>query len=142
MTKAEQDILQDVERAEIPDDVIKVITDELISVMDKRIEEISPDDDPSADYGASWTKGSCDDDDWLELEGPLEEYEVKFKYSLSWRYRAWTEYWTDPVCYPSFEEMDSKAGEVYDIEIRTPKGDDVKHSICNKIAKNVNEKIK
>lgn len=142
MTKAEQDILQDVERAEIPDDVIKAITDELIKVMEKRIENISPDDDPSAEYGESWTKGSCDDDDWLELDEPLDEYEVSYKYSLSWRYRAWTEYWTDPVCYPSFDDMDSKAGEVYDIEIRTPDGEDVKHIICNKIAKIVNEKIK
>lgn len=142
MTKAEHDILKDVERVEIPDDVIKAITDELISVMAKRIENISPDDDPSADYGERWTNGSCDDDVWLELDEPFDEYGVSFKYSLSWRYRAWTEYWTDPVCYPSFAEMDSEAGEVYDIEISTPDGDEVKHSICNEIAKNVNEKIK
>lgn len=142
MTKAEQDILIDVERVEIPDDVIKAITDELISVMEKRIENISPEDDPSADYGERWTTGSCDDDDWLELDEPLDEYEVSFKYSLSWCYRAWTEYWPDPVCSPSFSEMCGETGEVYDIEIYTPDGDEVKHSICKEIAKNVNEKIK
>ncbi len=141
MTKTEADILKDTERTEIPDDVIKAITDKLIDVMEKKIENISPDDDPSADYGESWTTGSYDDDDWFALDKPFDEYEVSFKYSLSWRYRSWTEYWTDPVCYPSFDEMDSEAGEVYDIEIYNPDGDEVKHSICNKIAKTVNEKI-
>lgn len=142
MIQAEQDIMKDVERAEIPDDVIKAITDTLVDVMAKRIENISPDDDPSADYGERWTTGRCDNDDWLELDKPFDEYEVSFKYSLSWRYREWTEYWTDPVCYPSFNEMDSETGKVYDIEICTPDGDEVKHSICKGIAKKVNDKIK
>lgn len=141
MTKTEADILKDTGRAEIPDDIIKAITDKLIDVMEKKIENISPDDDPSADYGESWTTGSFNDDDWLELDKPCDDYEVSFKYSLSWRYRSWTEYWTDPVCYPSFDEMDSESGEVYDIKIYTPDGDEVKHSICKEIAKKVNDKI-
>ena len=138
MTKAAQDIM----KVEIPDDVIKAITEKLIEVMEDRIENISPEDDPSADYGESWTTGSCDGDDWLELGEPFDEYEVSYKYSLSWSYRAWTEYWTDPVCYPSFDEMADESGEVYEIEIYTPDGEEVKHSICNQIAKNINNKIK
>ena len=137
MTKAEQDIM----KVEIPDDVIKAITEKMIEVMEERIENISPDDDPSADYGESCATGSYAGDDGLELGEPFDEYEVSYKYSLSWSYREWTEYWTDPMCYPSFDDIDSEAGEVYDIEIRTPDGDEVKHSICNQIAKNVNEKI-
>lgn len=127
---------------EVSDKIIDVIVDALIKDMTEKIANISPDDDSSADYGECWTRGSYDSDDYLELDKPYSDYEISYKYELSWRYRVWTEYWTDPVCYPTFDEMDSEAGEVYDIEIITPAGEDVKQSICNKIAKTVNEKIK
>lgn len=102
---------------EISDKIIDVIVDALIKDMTEKIAHISPDDDSSADYGECWTRGSYDSDDYLELDKPYSDYEISYKYELSWRYRVWTEYWTDPVCYPTFDEMDSEAGEVYDIEI-------------------------
>lgn len=141
MTKAELDILKEIERTEIPDHVINAITKKLISVMNKRIENISPNDDQSADYGKSWTNGSCDGEDWLELDGQLDEYDISYHYELSWRYRTWTEYWTDPACAPSFDEMADERGKVYGISIYTPDGDEVNDSICERIAKTVNEKI-
>lgn len=141
MTEPQTDIQQDVDRVEISDTLIDLIVDKMVDEMNKRIANIQPSDDPSAEYGEYWTSGSYDSDDYLELDKPFDEYEVYFNYTLSWRYRTWTEYWTDPVCYPSFDEMDNEAGEIRDIDIITPDGDEVKREICERIAKNVNEKI-
>lgn len=141
MAPVESDTLKSIEMVEISENLIKVIVDKITSAMNEKIMNISPDDDPSADYDEWWTDGSCDGDDSIELDKPFDEYEVYFNYTLSWRYRTWTEYWTDPVCYPSFDEMDNEAGEIRDIDIITPDGDEVKREICERIAKNVNEKI-
>ena len=131
MTEPQTDIQQDVDRVEISDTLIDLIVDKMVDEMNKRIANIQPSDDPSAEYGEYWTRGSYDSDDYLELDEPNDEYCISYKFELSWEYREWTEYWTDPVCYPSF-----------DIEIDTPDGDAVKQSICDAIAKKVNEKIK
>lgn len=140
--QTENVISKDVEQVEIPENVISTIIDKLTSRMDELIDNVSPEDDPTADYGEEWTTGNYDGEDWVELDEPFDEYEVSFKYSLSWRYREWTECWTDPVCYPSFDEMDSETGEVYGLIIFTPDGDEVKHSICKRITEKVNNEIK
>lgn len=126
---------------EISDKVIDLIVDALVKDMTQKIADISPDDDSSAEYGEYWTHGSYESDDYLELDKPYSDYEISYKYELSWRYRVWTEYWTDPVCYPTFDEMDGEKGEVYGIEITTPDGDEVKEEICDTIAKKVNKRI-
>lgn len=123
MTEPQTDIQQDVDRVEISDTLIDLIVDKMVDEMNKRIANIQP------------------SDDYLELDEPNDEYGISYKFELSWEYREWTEYWTDPVCYPSFDEMQNETGYVYDIEIDTPDGDAVKQSICDAIAKKVNEKI-
>ncbi len=142
MLPIETDILKGIDMVEIPESLIEVIADKITSTMNDKIRNISPDDDPSATYDEWWTNGSCDGEDIIELDKPFDEYEVCFNYSLTWRYRTWTECWNDPVCYPSFDELDGETGKVYDIDIITPDGDAVKQIICNAIAKKVNDKIK
>lgn len=132
----------DVDRVEISDTLIDLIVDKMVDEMNKQIANIQPSDDPSAEYGEHWLRGSYDRDGYLTLDEPNDEYEILYRFELSWEYRKWTEYWTDPVCYPSFDDMRNETCYVYDIEIDTPDGDAVKQSICDAIAKKVNEEIK
>lgn len=141
MMTTEQEILQDQDRVTIDEAIIDAIVKEIAAEMNRRIENIDPSDDPSAEYGEYWERGSCEGEDCIYLEEPYDEYEIGYNYELSWRYREWTEYWTDPVCYPTFDEMDSEEGCVTSIEIYTPDGDEVKHSVCNEIVKRINELI-
>lgn len=142
MIGPQTDIQQDVDRVEISDTLIDLIVDKMVDEMNDRIAKINPSDDPSAEYGEYWTSGSYDSDDYLELDEPNDEYCISYRFELSWEYRTWTEYWTDPVCYPSFDDMRNETGYIYDIEIDTPDGDAVKQCICDAIAKKVNNKIK
>lgn len=142
MTEQQVDTQQDTDCVGISDTLIDLIVDKSVDGMNDRIAKIDPRDDPSAEYGEYWTSGSYDSDDYLELDEPNDEYCSTYKFELSWEYRVWTEYWTDPVCYPSFDDMRNETGYVYDIEIDTPDGDAVKQSICDAIAKKVNDKIK
>lgn len=137
-----QTATQEAERVEIDTALIDAIVSKMVDDMNDKIAHISPNDDPSADYGEYWERGSYESEDIVELDKPNDEYEIGYKYELSWEYRTWTEYWTDPVCYPSFDDMRNEAGEVWDVEISTPDGDAVKKEICDKIVKMVNDKIK
>lgn len=114
------------------------IINALVSVMASRIKDIDPADD-YCDCSECWTSCSSEGDDWLELDEPFDEYEVSYEYRLTWRYREWTEYWTDPVCYPSFSEMDDEDGEVNSLSIFTPNGESVSDEICNEIIDKVND---
>lgn len=142
MIESQTDIQQDIDRVEISDSLIDRIVDRIVDKMNDRIAKIEPSNDASVEYGECWSGGSYDGDDDLELDEPNEEYCITYKFELSWEYRAWTEYWADPVCHPSFDEMRNETGYVYDIEIDTPNGDAVKKSICDAITKKVNNKIK
>lgn len=119
------------------DAVVKELTAEMLH----RIENIDPSDDPYAEYGEYWERGSYSSDDALYLDGEFEDYEIGYEYEISWRYREWTEYWTDPVCYPSFSEMDDEKGEVYNITIIDPDGNELPEEYCKEIAERVNKAI-
>lgn len=134
--------LDTVNYVEIPAREVNIITQRLIAVMQDRIDNISPDDDPYAEYGRYWTEGSYENDDSLELTGLCDAYDISYRYSLSWQCQVWTEHWSDPACSPSFSEVRNQAGEVYNIEIYTPVGDMVKQSICDRISETVNHIIK
>lgn len=121
--------------------LMEAIVKELTAEMLRRIENIDPHDDSSAEYGEYWERGSYSSDDGLYLDGEFSGYEIGYEYELSWRYREWTEYWTDPVCYPSFDEMDSEKGEVYNIVVIDPDGNELPEEFCKEIAKQVNEQI-
>lgn len=141
MTEPQTDIQQDVDRVEISDALIDIIVDKMAKDMTHKIRHIDPSDDAYADYCGYWTTGTYESDAIVELDEPHDEYSITYDYELSWQYREWTEYWTDPVCYPTFSEMQNETGNVFNIEITTPDGDCVKQEICDAIAKKVNDKI-
>lgn len=137
-----QTATQEAERVEIDTALIDAIVSKMVDDMNDKIAHISPNDDPSADYGEYWERGSYESEDIVELDKHNDEYEISYGYELSWQYREWEEYWTDPVCYPTFDEMRNETGSVFNIEIYTPSGDKVKQEICDAITKKVNDKIR
>lgn len=142
MNAIEKDTLTESGRVEIVDALVNLIAEKIEAEMNDRIKNINPEDDPNAEYGERWEKGSCDGDDIIELDKPNDEYGISYHYTLSWRYRMWMEHWSDPCSTQFFDDMSGESGRVYDIEICTPDGDEVKDSICERIAEMVNEKIK
>lgn len=121
--------------------LMDAVVRELTAEMLRLIENIDPSDDPSADYDEYCERGRYSGDDCLYLEGEFGGYEIGYEYKLSWRYREWTEYWTDPVCHPSFSEMDDEKGEVCNITIYDPDGNELPKEYCKEIAERVNKAI-
>ena len=127
---------------EIDEALIDIITDKIIAEMTYYIKNIDPSEDTSAEYSEYWTTGTYESEGFVKLDEPNDKYDIVFEYELSWQYREWDEYWTDPVCYPTFDEMRNETGNIINLEIYTPSGDKVKQEICNTISDKVNNKIK
>lgn len=119
-----------------------LIVNKMAREMRGKIANIDPNDDPTEGYDGSWAQCSCEQDDYMDIEGPDGEYEILYSYELAWEYCAWTESWSDPDCTQSFDEIRNQADEVYFIDIVTSDGESVRQDICGAIAKRVNEMIK
>lgn len=127
------------ENTEISKEAIRAIADAILEYMQDRISNISPDDDRSVEYGKYWTEGRCESDDCVYLDGEFEDYCASFNYEVSWKYRVWDEYWTDPWCWRTFDDMKDECGAVWDVEVDCP--DNVPQSAIKEIEEIVNREI-
>lgn len=131
-----------VERVGISGTLIDIIVDKMVDEVTRLISRIKPDDDPRAEYGNYWSKGSYDHEDCLILDESYSDYDISYGCEISWEYRAGDEYWSDPACYRSYSDIRNQTGCVYGVEISTPKGLDVRQEDCEQIIEQVNQIIK
>lgn len=114
------------------DEQKQVIIDELVSEMQSRISDMD------IEYPGGDTDGwkYLSESSWGDLE--VKGLYLEFEYTLSCRYDSWTEYWTDPVCYPSFSDTDSEEGEIDTLTITDEDGNEVDDETLNEIINKVN----
>lgn len=121
-------------------EAIKALADAVVEYMKDRIAKIEPEDDPTAEYSEYWTEGRYESDDCVGPEGgEFEDYSVSFSFEVTWKYREWYKYWSDPWCSPKFCDMKDMYGEVWGLEVVYPEG--VPQSASKEIAEIVNREI-
>lgn len=126
---------------EIDNKSLDIIVDRIVDEMAVRIKDIDPCDDIYAEYTENWTFGHYGDSAVIWTEYPYNDYEIYFEYELTWKYRKWTEQYTDPYGSERFSDIKNENGIVLNIEITTPDGETIQKDICDAIVERVNNKI-
>lgn len=110
----------------------QAIINKLVEAMEKHIQEMDVEYPCCDTYG--WENLESESESDMEIDGLYIVYE----YSVSCKYCSWTEYWTDPVCYPSFDETKDENGELISLAITDEDDEEIDEPTTEYILNQVN----
>lgn len=128
-------MVQTTDTLRLPESQRQTIIDNLAEAMEKHIQKMDVEYPCGDTYGWETLESKCEGD--IEIDGLYLVYE----YTISCRYCSWTEYWTDPVCYPSFGETKDGKGELVSLTITDEDDKEIDNPTIKEIIKLVNNEL-